>query len=136
VRFLTAAVVLLALIGCGGSGSAQSTDYAQGLVSAFSGVEQPSSLDSASLAALADDYGRAADELSRLTPPAGIAEPHARMVASMRAYSGGLERASRVTGDPVAFASEMSRAQSDAEAWTGAFEEIRAHGYATVSLPS
>jgi hypothetical protein len=88
------------------------------------------------LAALADDYGRAAEQLGRLTPPAEIAEPHARMVASMRAYAEGLGRASKLTGDPAAFAGEMSRAQADARAWTSAFEEIRASGYATVAVAS
>lgn len=51
----------------------------------------------------------------------------------MRAYADDLERASALTGNAAGFASEMSRAQSDAQAWTSAFEEIRSRGYATVS---
>jgi hypothetical protein len=55
------------------------------------------------------------------------------MVASMRTYLDDLDRASQVTQDPVPFASEMSRAQADARAWTSAFEEIKAEGDATFS---
>ena len=35
--------------------------------------------------------------------------------------------------DASAFAIEMSRAETDAHAWTAAFQQIQAAGYATVS---
>lgn len=131
---MAATLAVLALAGCGGSGGGGGEEgYAEGLISALGGIEQPASIDSQSLATLAEDYGRVAEQLGGLIPPAGIAEQHARMVASMRAYAGDLERAATLTGNASAFASEMSRAQSDAQAWTSAFEEIRASGYATVS---
>jgi hypothetical protein len=134
MRFLAVIVALLALAGCGGGAGGDSDEgYAQGLVSALGGVAQPTSLDSGSLAGLAKDYGRAAERLGGLTPPAEIAESHGRMVASMRAYADALERASKLTGNPAQFTSEMTRGQADAQAWTSAFEDIRARGYATVS---
>jgi hypothetical protein len=127
-------MAVLALAACGGGPVGGGGDgYAEGLVNALGHVEQPGALDSQALADLSADYGRAAEELGRLTPPAAIAEAHARMVASMRTYADHLGRASQVTQDFVRFASEMARAQADARAWTTAFEEIKAQGYATFS---
>ena len=58
---LIVAVVLV--VGCGGgNGAAGNDEYSRGLGSALRGVAAPSALDSASLAALADDYGQAADD--------------------------------------------------------------------------
>src|SRR5947209_2004298 len=127
---LIAILATLALAGCGATGG--SGGYAQGLVSALSSVSQPSSLDAASISRLARDYEGAAERLGRLAPPPAVAEPHARMVVAMRAYAAELARASELTASPAAFAAEMARAQTDAQAWTAAFEEIRARGYATV----
>lgn len=129
-------LVALAVAGCGGSGEGGSGGYAQGLVSAMSGISQPDSLDQSSLQRLAGQYGDASDELGRLAPPTEVAGPHARMVAEMRAYAAGLGRASQLIGDATAFSAEMSRAQVHATAWTAAFEEIRAKGYATVDVTS
>jgi hypothetical protein len=128
---LIAILATLALAGCGAGGG--SGGYAQGLVSALSSVSQPASLDAASISRLAGDYERAAERLGRLAPPSAVAEPHARMVAAMRAYAAELAQASELTGSPAAFAAEMARAQTDAQAWTAAFDEIRARGYATVT---
>jgi len=127
---LFAIFATLALAGCGGTGGRGG--YAQGLVSALSSVSQPASLDASSTSRLAGDYARAAERLGRLTPPPAIAEAHARMVAAMRAYAVELARASELTASPAAFEAEMAQAQTDARAWTAAFEEIRARGYATV----
>jgi hypothetical protein len=126
---------VLALAGCGGGGNGGSdSDYAHGLISALGSVEEPATLGAAGLTDLADDYRRAADELSRLTPPATIAEAHARMIAAMRAYSDDLRRAAELTADQAGFLSVMSQAQTNAQAWTSAFEEIKAQGYATAAL--
>jgi hypothetical protein len=133
MRLALLALALLAFAGCGGgSDPAAGRSYAEGLVSALSGVEQPASVDDEGLAGLSADYGQAAEELVRLTPPADVADAHARMVASMRAYADDLGRASKLTHDPTGFANEMARAQTNAGAWTSAFEEIKASGYATV----
>jgi len=132
-RVLAVALVILVLAGCGGRSAGNGGGYAQGLSSSLSGVGQPSSLDAASLARLGDDYSRAAEQLAKLAPPAAVAEAHSRMVASMRAYAAALTRASALTADPAAFASEMALAQTDARSWTAAFDEIRNRGYATYS---
>jgi hypothetical protein len=127
-------LALLALVGCGGSEDSSRGSYAEGLVSALSGVEQPASLDAEGLAGLSAEYGQAAEALGRLTPPGDVADAHARMVASMRAYADDLGRASNLTHDPSGFANEMARAQRNAGAWTSAFEEIKSRGYATISV--
>jgi hypothetical protein len=134
MRHALVVIAVLVLAGCGGSSPTGSDDsYAENLAAALGGVQQPAALDSAGLSALAADYGEAAGRLGRLTAPDAIADPHARMVASMRTYADDLGRASQVTQDPVRFASEMSQAQLDARAWTTAFEEIKAEGDATFS---
>ncbi len=126
---LVTTLAMLALAGCGGSGGS----YAQQLSSALSSVSQPASLDASSLARLAHDYARAAERLGSLTPPAAVAQAHARMVAAMSAYANELAQASALTANRAAFEAEMARAQTDAQAWTAAFDEIRARGYATFS---
>jgi hypothetical protein len=126
---LVSTVAMLALAGCGGGSGGGS--YAQVLATTLTSVSRPASLDAGSLAKLAHDYSNAADRLEKLTPPAAVAQPHAQMVMSMRAYAVDLETASTLTTNAQAFASEMARAQADAQAWTSAFEAIRARGYAT-----
>jgi hypothetical protein len=133
VRLVPLITCLLVLAACGGGsgGSAGQSDYAEGLVSALGDVETPTSLDSQSLAALSEQYAQAAAELGGLSPPGEVMEAHVRMVTSMRAYADGLAQAAALTGDPVAFASEMSQANAHARAWASAFEEIRSRGYAS-----
>jgi hypothetical protein len=130
-RALVLGLAVLALAGCGGHGGGGS--YAQQLSSALASVSQPTSLDAASLAKLSQDYSRAAERLAALTPPAAVAEPHARMVTAMRAYAAELGRASTLTANQAAFEAEMAQAQTDAHAWTAAFDQIQASGYATYS---
>jgi len=119
---------MLLLAGCGGSSGG---GYAQQLSSTLSAVSQPASLDATSLSQLGNAYATAADRLGRLTPPAAVADSHARMVASMRAYADELTQASTLTSNRAAFEAEMARAQTDAQAWVAAFDEIRARGYAS-----
>jgi hypothetical protein len=69
-----------------------------------------------------------------LTPPIEIAEPHVRMVSSLRAYAQELRLAAVLAGDSVEFAATMARADAHAKAWTGAFVEIKARGYARVAV--
>ena len=129
---MIATLAALALTGCG-IGGGGGGDYAQQLTSALASVSQPVSLDAASLDRLASDYSRVADRLGSLTPPPAVAGAHAQMVSEMRAYADELAQASKLTANASAFAIEMSRAETDAHAWTAAFQQIQASGYATVS---
>src|SRR2546428_294044 len=106
------------LAGCGGGTGGGS--YAQVLSTTLASVSRPASLDSGSLATLSHDYSAAADRLERLRPPAAVAQPHAQMVASLRAYAVDLQTAATLTTNAPAFATEMARAQTDAQAWTPA----------------
>jgi len=128
---LVTTLAMLVLAGCGGGTGGGS--YAQVLSTTLASVSRPASLDSGSLATLSHDYSAAADRLERLRPPAAVAQPHAQMVASLRAYAVDLQTAATLTTNAPAFATEMARAQTDAQAWTAAFDQIRARGYVTFS---
>jgi hypothetical protein len=128
----TAVLAMLATVvfaGCGGGSAGGS--YAQVLSTTLASVSQPASLDAGTLTKLAQDYSTAADRLGKLAPPAEVAQAHAQMVASLRAYAVDLATAATLTANASAFTGEMARAQTDAQAWTAAFEQIRARGYAT-----
>ena len=127
MRLALLALLALALAGCGGSGGGS---YAQELSTTLASVSAPASLDAGTLAKLAHDYAGVADRVGRLTPPAAVAQPHAQLVASLHAYADDLATAATLTTNQSAFAAEMAHAQTDAHAWTAAFEQIRSAGYA------
>jgi hypothetical protein len=127
MRLALLALLAFALAGCGSSGGGS---YAQELSSTLASVSAPASLDAGTLAKLAHDYAGVADRIGRLTPPAAVAQPHAQLVASLHAYANDLATAATLTTSQAAFASEMARAQADAQSWTAAFQQIKSQGYA------
>jgi uncharacterized lipoprotein len=132
MRAALAILVVLTLAGCGSSSPSTETKegYAAALLGSLGKISAPNG--NVDMSELASDYRDAGNELAEITPPAEIADAHARLVAGLRMEADQLERYAAAR-DAVAAAEAAATGQQVGQSWTQALNEIQAKGYATVT---